>query len=314
VGLVGIDWLDKVPALSAISQKLPVLIRGLPGAEAGFSANEVAGALILILPLQVVLLATGLRRWPHLAPSDPLAARPRLWLAAQAALLLFAGSLLLLSQSRGAWVGLSVGLLLMLAWNNRRARWLMLGAGALSTMTLLAVGGPATAFSLLARVAVSDIGAKVIQRQTLWYYGLLIIRDFPLTGMGLNVFRRALPVLYPTVPLPAGYDITHVHNHLLQAAINFGLPGLVAYLGLWFGAAYALLATYRATADPWLRSVALGLAAGLAAHFVFGISDVIDFGAKLGIFFWFALALVISLYHLANAAVPSATTMTPRAG
>ena len=79
------------------------------------------------------------------------------------------------------------------------------------------------------------------------------------------------------------------------------MPGLVAYLGLWFGAAGALTAAFRATADPWLRGLALGLGAGLAAFFVYGLFDVIDFGAKLGIFFWFALALSICVYQVAHA-------------
>jgi len=319
LGLVGIDWLDKVPALTAVSERLPVLIRGLPGAETGFSANEVAGALILILPLQVGLLVTAWQRWPHLPISDPLAARPRLWLAAQVVLILLSGGLLVLTQSRSAWLGFGIGLALLLAGSGRRARWLLLGAGVLAILVLLVAGGPREVASLLAKTVGSDIDAKAIQRQALWYYGLLAVRSFPFTGMGLNMFRRALPELYPTVPLPAGFDITHAHNHLLQAAINLGLPGLVAYLALWLGAAGALLATYRSTADAWLRILALGLAAGLSAYFGYGLFDVIDFGAKLGIFFWFALGLTVSLYQVAGrhpaaeGLSPPATAATPSA-
>lgn len=322
IGLVGIDWLDKLPALAAISQKLPVFIRGLPGAEEGFSANGVAGALILILPLQVALLIrtvldqsprahwyqrdfSNSRFWPKLWPwtlfADPFRGGPRLFIALQIFLLLLVSGLVLLSQSRGAWLGLGAGLLLMLAWGERRARWPLLAAAVVGVAALLVLGGPQSLFSLVGRVAGNDIGAKVIQRQTLWYYGLLVIRSFPFTGMGLNAFRKALPELYPTVPLPAGFDITHVHNHLLQAAINFGLPGLVAYLGLWLGAAFALFDAHRASRDPWLRAAALGLSAGLVAEFVYGTTDVIDTGAKLGLFFWLALALSISLYPIVRA-------------
>jgi len=320
IGLVGINWLDKLPDLAAISQKLPVFIRGLPGAEEGFSANGVAGALIFIIPLQVALLARTLRNqsarahwyqadfsnsrfWPKVWPwslfADPIKRGPEGFIALQILLLLWAGGLVLLSQSRGAWLGLAAGLLLMLAWGERRARWPLLAAGVVAVGVLLVVvGGPQGLFVLAGRVVGNDIGAKVIQRQTLWYYGLLVIRSFPFTGMGLNAFRKALPELYPTVPLPAGFDITHVHNHLLQAAINFGLPGLVAYLGLWLSAAYALFAAHRAASSPWLRAAALGLGAGLLAEFVYGTTDVIDTGAKLGLFFWLALALSISLYQV----------------
>jgi len=302
LGLIGIDWLNKLPVLSAITQRLPAVIRGLPGAEEGFSANGVAGALIFILPLQVVLIVTALRRWPHLPAHDPLAARPRLWLAAQVALALFAGSLVLLSQSRGAWLGFGAALALILAGSGRRARWLRAGGAVLVILALLLAVGPLQKLDLVGRILGADVGSKLADRQTLWYYGLLVVRDLPFTGMGLNVFRKALPVLYPTVPLPTGFDITHAHNHLLQAAVNFGLPGLVAYLGLWFGAAYALWSAHRASVDPWLRAVALGLAAGLLAEFVYGTSDVIDFGAKLGIFFWVTLALSMAVYHATHEA------------
>ena len=329
IGLVGIDWLNKLPALAAISQKLPVFIRGLPGAEEGFSANGVAGVLIFMLPLQVALLIrtvlhqsprahwyqgdfSNSRYWPKLWPwtlfADPLSRGPQLFIALQIFLLLLVGGLVLLSQSRGAWLGLAAGLLLMaaaMAWGERRARWPLLAAAVLGVAALLVVGGPQSLINLAGRVAGNDIGAKVIQRQALWSYGLLVIRSFPFTGMGLNAFRKALPELYPTVPLPAGFDITHVHNHLLQAAINFGLPGLVAYLGLWLGAAFALVKAHQASSDPWLRAAALGLSAGLVAEFVYGTTDVIDTGAKLGLFFWLALALSISLYQVGSARAAS---------
>jgi len=230
-----------------------------------------------------------------------LARGPQLLLSIQWFLLLLTGGLLLLTQSRGAWLGFAAALALLLAIGERRARWpvlVLLAAAAVGVALLVASGGPQAALDLLGRLVGADIGAKVIQRQALWYYGLLMIRDFPFTGMGLNMFRVALPVLYPSVPLPAGFDVTHAHNHLLQAAIDFGLPGLIAYLALWLGALYALVASYRASADPWLRSLALGLGAGLAAEFVYGATDVIDFGAKLGIFFWLTLALAVALHRV----------------
>ncbi len=313
LGLVGIDWLNKLPLLAAVSQRLPAIIRGLPGAEEGLSANSVAGALIFFLPLQVVMLTRTWRvpprDWPRCWPwqtfADPLTGGPRLWLSIQLILLLLVGGLLVLTQSRGAWLGFAAALALLLAASGRRVRWLLLAGAAAGGLGLVVLGGPSAALSLAARVIGADVGAKVIQRQTLWYYGLLAIRAFPFTGMGLNMFRLALPVLYPTVPLPAGYDITHAHNHLLQAAINFGLPGLVAYLALWLGAAYALLSAYRASADPWLRALAVGLAAGLTAEFVFGATDAIDFGSRLGLFFWLTLALTIGLYQVVRAPEPS---------
>jgi hypothetical protein len=61
------------------------------------------------------------------------------------------------------------------------------------------------------------------------------------------------------------------------------------------------VAANRAAVDPWLRVLARGLGAGLAAHFVFGLTDAVSLGARLGVFFWFALALAAGLYQIASA-------------
>ena len=112
-------------------------------------------------------------------------------------------------------------------------------------------GVPQTALGVAGREAGSNVSLKAVQRQQVWFYGLVAIRGFPFTGMGLNVFRKALPLLYAVYPIPRDVDFVHAHNHLLQAAIDPGLPGLIAYLALWWGPAYALLAAWRATADPY---------------------------------------------------------------
>ena len=46
-----------------------------------------------------------------------------------------------------------------------------------------------------------------------------------------------------------------------------------------------------------MRSSALGLGGGLLAFFVFGFLDVIPLGAKVGVFFWFLLALIAAIYR-----------------
>jgi len=52
VGLIGVNWSSKLPLLAPLTDRLPRLIRGLPGAQAGFSPNETAGALEWFVPLR----------------------------------------------------------------------------------------------------------------------------------------------------------------------------------------------------------------------------------------------------------------------
>src|SRR4029077_12535146 len=97
IGLLGTNWLDKFSALGAVVGRLPRAIRGVPGAEEGFQPNAVAGCLVLFVPLQVALLATDARR-----------DRSMLLLVIQVLVLLLTTGTLLLTQSRGAWVGLVI--------------------------------------------------------------------------------------------------------------------------------------------------------------------------------------------------------------
>jgi putative inorganic carbon (HCO3(-)) transporter len=294
LGLVGIDWLDKVPLLTRITDALPAVVRGLPGAEAGFSANSVAGALTLVFPLQVALLAATLADRSRTTVPAPA----RRWLAAQAVLLLLTGGLLLLAQSRSSWFGIAGGLALLLAWSSRRGRWLAAAAVALVAIAL--------AGSTLASAAQAPLEGGLSDRREIWLRALYVIRDYPLTGLGLNAFRSVMPRLYPMYRTSPDFNFAHAHNLLLQAAVDLGLPGLAAYLAVWWGAGVALVGAHRTAADPWLCMLARGLGAGLAAHFVFGLTDAISLGAKLGIFFWLALALSAAAYQVARARVPAA--------
>jgi putative inorganic carbon (HCO3(-)) transporter len=133
----------------------------------------------------------------------------------------------------------------------------------------------------------------------LWSRAVYGIRDFPFTGMGMNSFRRVMPVLYPAFLIPPDFDVAHAHNHLLQVALDLGLPGLIAYLALWLGTGHMFISAYRLSRDPWLRSVIEGLGAGLIAHFIFGMGDAIPLGAKVGIVFWIVLGLAVGLFRVA---------------
>jgi hypothetical protein len=77
-----------------------------------------------------------------------------------------------------------------------------------------------------------------------------------------------------------------------------GLPGLSAYLALWFGAGKMLWTSWSRTSSLWLRALAIGLAGSLLAYFVYGVFDTVALGARPGFLFWVLLGLVASLYQV----------------
>ncbi|MGB4871794.1 MAG: O-antigen ligase family protein, partial [Candidatus Promineifilaceae bacterium] len=133
-------------------------------------------------------------------------------------------------------------------------------------------------------------------RMEIWSRAIYGIQDFPFTGMGMNNFRRVVHILYPLFLISPDTDIAHAHNHLLQAALDLGIPGLIAYLALWLGSAAMLWQVWRAAAaqaqSRWYRALVIGLAGSLAAYFVYGLLDTVALGAKPGFIFWMLLGVV----------------------
>lgn len=290
IGLLGTNWFGKFGALAPILDRLPRAIRGVPGAEEGFQPNAVAGCLVLFIPAQCLLLA---ERWRATRQGQP-AVRDSRPVSAEVAMLALTAGTLLLTQSRGAWSGLVIATVAVLLWHRAWTRWLGAGLIAIALIVTVSVGPQRVATMALSRSGPA-MTQNIAGRSELWARAVQGIADFPLSGMGMNAFRRLMPTMYPTLLATPDVDVAHAHNHLLQAALDLGLPGLIAYLALWMTAARILWRVYHRAPAGAVRAMAGGLAAGLLAHFVFGLADVIPLGSKVGLLFWLTLALAAAL-------------------
>jgi putative inorganic carbon (hco3(-)) transporter len=298
LALTGMQWTAaKVPLLEWITGHLPHWIKGVPGAEEGFYPNAVAGALILFLPMQISLASLffqehGKNKTQFLMLLGSVGVT---------------GAALLLCQSRGSWLGLGAGLLALFAWRRRWGKWLAAFA-ILGAVLLWARLGP----EKIGNDAMTSVGGNLNvastfdARKELWDRAILGITDFPLTGMGMNTFRKVTPVLYPLFVsplfLPANRDIANCHNQWLQTALDIGIPGLIAYIALLAAAVAMGFQIWRRCERAWMRAAAQGLACGIIAQQVFGIADAIALGAKVGMFFWIAVGILAAMYRLATPA------------
>jgi O-antigen ligase len=216
----------------------------------------------------------------------------------QAALLILTGGTLALTQSRGALIGAAAGLGLLgwVYWPRLRAVTAVVGVVGVALLGVMLVSWwdsrPAQEASATQPISVYDDNFAV--RVDTWKSALNGIREYPLTGVGLDGFRKLMPVRYPARSVPDSYDIGHAHNQFLQAILDLGLPGMAGYLAVWIAAGMMTMGRRAMERGPW----AVGIAAALLASFVHGLTDVVVMVAKPGVVFWAMLALLAASWRL----------------
>ncbi len=295
VGLIGAEWSGPFRFLNNIATTLTGGRIHILGAVDGVvNSNELAGALDWITPL---LLACSIGLWPRLARNNRLALLLLLAVTVLSILTLIA------TQSRGGIVGLALSVLVMAAIASRRYRWLILLAG----VAVLALVIGVLAFRVPGTADPVGDTFGVQGRLEIWSRALFALQDFPLTGLGMNGFRRVVHLLYPLFTISPQLDLAHAHNHLLQAGLDLGLGGLIAYLALWLLAAYLLWQSWLLVGERRKRASSLpiliiGLSGSLTAGWVFGMMDAISLGSRPGFVWWLLLALVVVVYDKSQAA------------
>ena len=279
LSLVGAQWPNKIPALAALIHPL----RPLSLFADSFSPNEIAGVLLWSLWPMITLTTMAWRVWGRKRPFVTLAL---------SVMAIGVFSLFLLTQSRSAFLGFAAGgglVIVAMAGRHRRpVLWgglLLLGLG-LGALILT----PAGQWLWSGGDALNSLSGRAEIWSRAWY----AILDFPLTGLGMNNFRRIAPILDPFFLITPGLDIAHAHNHLLQTAVDLGLPGLAAYLAIWAVTGRVLYQKWLTQPKLWSRSLYLGVAAGLLAYFVYGLTDAVALGARPGFIFWLLLGLALS--------------------
>lgn len=190
--------------------------------------------------------------------------RPR---AAWALLGLFLAALLL-SNTRGALLGLGAGLAALPLALPRLRRWALAGlaAAALLLACMEAARPDRSLTAELAGLRRPSYGAHSGQkmRLVLWKAALEMGRDHPLTGVGPNNYRAAFPSYFSGTLDGQARTWGTAHNLYLHQFAERGLIGLAALLALlgslWAGA----LRRARARPDAW-NLWALAAASGFLA-------------------------------------------------
>jgi putative inorganic carbon (HCO3(-)) transporter len=132
-------------------------------------------------------------------------------------------STLLLGLTRGAWLGLAIGLLLAVAVGRPRA---LIFLPLVTVLLYLALPQP-----MMQRVSTTfnlhDTSTR--ERLAMFGSGVEMVHQHPVLGLGPGLVQPAFAE-YRSDDAPM--RIPHLHNNVIQIAAERGMAGLLAYLGI----------------------------------------------------------------------------------
>lgn len=201
--------------------------------------------------------------------------RSRWWLA----YLVVVISALLLTFTRGAWLGF-IMMLLLYAWSVRReysrASWTFLSV--IGAFVLLVLLVPELREYVILRFADGDNS-----RFGIWKTTINIIRHNPVLGVGPGVH----PIVYNDYLVPGAMpDAGYAHNLVLAVLADLGIVGGLPFLAVFCVVVYSAFKLLR-SGDFRDR----GLGAGLIGVFVHFVVDIPIYGVEIGGLFWILAAL-----------------------
>lgn len=299
LGLGSAQWTEKSELFKPITAVLPTL-RNFPGAVKGFNVNEIGGAMAWLMPF-----AGGIAIYDWREGNKT----PRRFYATLVFFLLWAA--LFLGQSRLAIFGVAVAMGLLIFALIPHNRWRYLSLTVLIAFTtfqvLLMAGVFYTDDSLLERDEGSFEG-----RLDIWAAALDAVYDYPLTGVGINMFRA--DYVRDRYPVP-GYEdrvLPHTHNEFLQIATDMGIPGLILFVSWHLVLLSMFVRTWR-QGDSFAKAVSASSVAALIAHGVFGLADAITLWDRFAFVFWWFVAMTVAQYKLTVRVTEPVTVTTSQA-
>ena len=134
----------------------------------------------------------------------------------------FGAICILLTWSRGAWLGLFLELFLFLLFHSRKTRF------ALRFAPLLLILVPFLPSNFKSRLlSIGDLGESSIRyRLQTWQGALQTFKHYP---FGIGVGERAWRTIYPHFAVSGTKTVMHAHNIFLQVATELGAVGLVVF-------------------------------------------------------------------------------------
>ncbi len=282
--------------------------------------NMLGEYLILLIPLAVGMFVgcgEGMRRIPALFCLGCM------------------GVCLLMTWSRGAWLGLIGAALLFLFIWHRRAVWLIFAG--IASIPILPYVLPA---SIIGRfTSIGNLGdSSTSYRMYIWRASCEMIRDYGWTGIGIG--EGAWGKVYPLYAYLGVETAPHSHNLFMQIWIETGIGGLLLFVAVLFLLLQSVFTLYRrlytarevncpgtmrdtagdstternrqdARNRSQIRLFTASLVCGIFAVLVQGMTDYAWYNYRVYLMFWLIVGLTSASVRSADTYINNTVTEEP---
>ncbi|MCF6097223.1 O-antigen ligase family protein [Thermovorax subterraneus] len=198
---------------------------------------------------------------------------------------------LVMTLSRGGWLGLAVAVLIFALAVDRRLFAALMLIAALSPVFL-----PTVIINRIASIGSLEDSSNAY-RVTIWVATLRMLKDYWLTGLGLGL--QAFSKVYRDYMI-AGTPALHSHNFYLQLGLEMGILGLVSFI--WFvWAELKGINRIMRVGNTEKAVFAVAVAGAISGHLFHGLFDHVWFSPRIGMTFWEMAGILAALTASAEA-------------
>ncbi len=200
-------------------------------------------------------------------------------------LFVFAASFLCLlyTWSRGAWVGVMLGIVVFLLVRDRR--WIVLCILALLAAPFIL---PDSIMDRLLSIG-NTSDSSTAYRVSVWIASARMAVDFWMSGVGFG--SDAFQPIYASYALNgAGYAL-HSHNFYIQLVTDMGAGGLIVYLLIILNACREIWSIKK---NSFIKTISLALLGALAGYSFQGVAENLWYNMRMSLMLWIVIALIVS--------------------
>ena len=191
---------------------------------------------------------------------------------------------LLLTYSRGSYLGLLFAAAVFLVLLDRR--FIFLGIVAVALCPLYLPESVIARFTSIGNMADSSTSYRV----KIWLSSLAMLKDFGFSGVGYG--SEAYNTVYPFYALH-GIAAPHAHNLFLQLLCDGGIVGLLVFLGLMVSFYRMMLTAIRHEQDGSARVLQIGGVSAVSGFLVQSMTDYTFYNYRVMLLFFAMLGLCV---------------------